>query len=70
MKDTGGTGNDVNEETRIKAIHQLSRNGDVGIRMAIALPVYSIEDVGRKIDVISCSTCILYSGESSISIVI
>ena len=50
VKDTGGTGNDVNEETRINAINRLSRNGDVGIRMAIALPVYSIEDVGRKIE--------------------
>lgn len=49
VKDIGGTGNDINEETRINAINKLSDERKHGIRIAVALPVYSLKDVDKKI---------------------
>ena len=53
VKDIGGTGNDVNEETRICALNRISKEGNHKIRIAVALPVYSLKDVSRKIELAS-----------------
>ena len=49
VKDTGGTGADINEETRIMAFNNLSIGKRIDLRLMIALPVYSIEDVDNRI---------------------
>jgi predicted amidohydrolase YtcJ len=49
VKDIGGTGNDVNEETRIMALNKIAGSGEIGIRIALTLPVYSLKDVEKKI---------------------
>ncbi|WP_337860053.1 amidohydrolase family protein [Ferroplasma sp.] len=50
VKDIGGTGKDINEETRINAINELAERNELKLRIAIALPVYSINDVKKKIE--------------------
>jgi predicted amidohydrolase YtcJ len=49
VKDMGGTGNDVNEATRIAALNKLSARVDLELRIAVVLPVYSMKDVYGKI---------------------
>ncbi|MEM0139144.1 MAG: amidohydrolase [Ferroplasma sp.] len=49
VKDIGGTGKDINEETRIKAFNYVTSENKIGLRLMIALPVYSLEDVDKKI---------------------
>ncbi|WMT50953.1 MAG: amidohydrolase family protein [Ferroplasma sp.] len=50
VKDMGGTGKDVNEDTRVAALNRLSDEGCLELRVALVLPVYSLEDVKRKIE--------------------
>ena len=50
VKDMGGTGKDVNEGTRVAALNKLADEGDLELRVALVLPVYSLEDVDRKIE--------------------
>ncbi len=50
VKDIGGTGKDINEETRIKAINMLSEENKHKIRIAVALPVYTLNEVNKKIE--------------------
>ncbi len=50
VKDMGGTGSDVNEETRVAALNKLSEQGILELRVALVLPVYSMNDVNRKIE--------------------
>lgn len=49
VKDTGGTGNDINEERRIQALNLLSETGDLQVRVGISIPVYSLSDIEYKI---------------------
>ena len=49
VKDMGGTGNDVNEEIRVAALNKLSEEGNLELRIALVLPVYSVKDVKGKI---------------------
>ncbi|WP_298276410.1 amidohydrolase [Ferroplasma sp.] len=50
VKDTGGTGKDIDEEKRVEALNYLSEDERLAIRVGIALPVYSLEDVRKKIE--------------------
>lgn len=49
VKDTGGTGMDINERTRITAFNNVTRKHKIPLRLNIALPVYSLDDVDVKI---------------------
>ena len=50
VKDMGGTGSDVNEQTRVTAMNKLSADGSMKIRIAFVLPVYSLPDASKKIE--------------------
>ena len=52
VKDMGGTGNDVNEEIRVAALNKLSAEGDLELRIALVLPVYSMKDVKGKTELL------------------
>jgi predicted amidohydrolase YtcJ len=52
VKDTGGTGEDVDELQRIQALNDLSMSAgtnELMVRQSICLPVFSLEDVRRKL---------------------
>ncbi len=49
IKDTGGTGKDINENTRVDAFNNVTLNNKIKLSLVIALPVYSLEDVDEKI---------------------
>ncbi len=50
IKDTGGTGRDINEDVRIEAFNKLSTNNKIRLRIVMALPVYNLQDVDKKIE--------------------
>ncbi len=50
VKDTGGTGKDINEDMRICALNELSHEGKIKIRIGIALPIYSLNDLDYKVN--------------------
>ena len=50
IKDTGGTGRDINEEVRIEAFNKLTINNKIRLRVIMALPVYNLQDVDKKIE--------------------
>ena len=49
VKDPGGTGGDIDEELRIRALNELSENNMLKVRVKICLPVFSYEDAKRKV---------------------
>ena len=50
VKDIGGTGNDVDEEKRIKALNRLSEEKSLAIRVGVSIPVFSLTDMRKKIE--------------------
>lgn len=50
VKDIGGTGNDVDEEKRIKALNRLSEEKSLAIRVGVSIPVFSLTEMRKKIE--------------------
>jgi len=50
VKDTGGTGADLDEVQRVEVLNELSEGHEIEIRQSICLPVFSLEDARKKID--------------------
>jgi len=50
VKDIGGTGNDINEKTRIDALNKADRTGKLKIRVGVSLPIFSFNDAVEKMD--------------------
>jgi len=50
VKDIGGTGNDVDEKKRIKALNRLSEEKSLAIRVGVSIPVFSLTDMRKKIE--------------------
>lgn len=48
VKDIGGTGSDIDEEKRIMALNEISEQKKLKIRVGVALPIFSLEDMVRK----------------------
>jgi len=49
VKDTGGTGADLDENQRIEVLNELDSSNQLQIRQCVSLPVFSLEDAERKI---------------------
>jgi len=50
VKDTGGTGSDLDEAKRMQVLKELSDGTELGIRQSISLPVFSLEDARKKVE--------------------
>ena len=50
VKDTGGTGSDLDEARRIQVLNRLDRSGELLIRQSVCLPVFSLDDARRKFE--------------------
>lgn len=48
IKDTGGDGYPINEEARIDAINELDKNGELKLRIAISIPIFTKEELTAK----------------------
>ncbi len=50
VKDTGGTGSDLDEAQRIQVLNGLDRSGELLIRQSVCLPVFSLDDARSKLE--------------------
>jgi predicted amidohydrolase YtcJ len=50
VKDTGGTGSDLDEARRVQVLNKLDSSGQLQIRQSVCLPVFSLEDASRKLE--------------------
>lgn len=51
VKDIGGTGGDIDEEKRVMALNEVSEQKKLRIRVGVALPIFSLEDMDRKVGI-------------------
>ncbi len=50
VKDTGGTGADLDEAQRVEVLNELNERHALEIRQSISLPVFSIDDARKKVE--------------------
>jgi predicted amidohydrolase YtcJ len=48
VKDTGGTGSDLDEIQRVEVLNELNELNQLQLRQCISLPIFSLEDAQRK----------------------
>ncbi len=50
VKDTGGTGSDLDEKQRVQVLNDLNSSGELEIRESVCLPIFSLEDARQKLE--------------------
>ncbi len=50
VKDTGGTGADLDEAKRLEVLNALDERNELMIRQSICLPVFTLEDAKKKVE--------------------
>lgn len=53
VKDIGGTGKDINEELRIKALNNVNQKGNLKIKVGISIPIFSFNDINKKLKLVN-----------------